>query len=1016
MAASDKIGAVMVVGGGIAGMQASLDLADSGYRVYLVEKQPSIGGTMAQLDKTFPTNDCAMCIMAPKLVATGRHHNIDLITNAEVAIVDGEAGNFNVTVKQRSFRVDPKKCTGCGSCAQKCPIETTNEYDEGTKIRKAIYVRYPQAVPLVYSIDPEKCIGCGICAEECKAKAVEYDQKDKVLEVKVGSIILTPGFDEFNARLKTEYGYGVFKNVVTSIEFERIMSATGPYFGTILRPSDGDIPAKIAFIQCVGSRDEHCGNEYCSSVCCMYAIKEAVIAKEHTSQVQPSIFFMDMRAFGKEFDEYYNRAEKEWGIKFVRSRIASVSEDPKTKNLKVKYVDDGEPKEEEFNMVVLSVGLRPPADNEVLARVMKFRLNDDGFAQTNVFTPVETSRPGIYVAGAFSSPKDIPMTVAEASGAAAKAGGVISSARNTLVTKKEYPAEISVEGQGPRIGVFVCHCGVNIGGVVKVPEVMEYAKSLPGVVYAEQNLYTCSQDTQEKIKEKIKELKLNRVVVASCTPRTHEPLFQNTIREAGLNQYLFEMANIRDQCSWIHMHEPKAATRKSKDLVRMAVAKARLLEPLQNLTMKVNQAAMVVGGGVAGMTAALELSKQGFKVHLVEREKELGGVAKKLYYLPSGDDPLKFVQQLEKQVLSDKNITVHTGTKIKMIDGYVGNFKTTFESGREIEHGAVILAIGGQEYKPVGEYLYGKNKNVMTLLELKEKLHKGEAKAKEYVFIQCVGSREKDHPNCSRVCCTGTMTAAIEIKKKDPSAKVYVLYRDIRTYGFREKYYKEAGNLGVTFIRFDDEDKPKVTEKAGKLEVRVTDDDTDKEIVLRPDYLVLASGTRPQEDAGKLAPMCKVPQTKEGFFLEAHMKLRPVDFATEGIYLAGLAHGPKFIDESIAQSLAAVARATTVLSKTELEAEGIIASIDDKLCDGCGICVPTCEYKALEVIPAKDDPKKKLVEVNVGLCKGCGACVGSCPAGALTQKGYRDDQIYAMIDAMLEGDKPAKQGVKQNEH
>ncbi|MGQ9588514.1 MAG: FAD-dependent oxidoreductase, partial [Thermoplasmata archaeon] len=755
MTAGEKVGAVMVVGGGISGMQSALDLADSGFKVYLVEKQPSIGGVMAQLDKTFPTNDCAMCIMAPKLVATGRHHNIELITNAEVAKLDGEAGNFTVTVKQHAFRVDPKKCTGCGSCAQKCPIEASNEYDENTKVRKAIYVRYPQAVPLVYSIDPDRCIGCGICAEECKAKAVEYDQKEKVLEIKVGSVIVSPGFDEFNARLKTEYGYGVYKNVVSSIEFERMLSATGPYFGTVLRPSDGDIPEKVAFIQCVGSRDEHCGNEYCSSVCCMYSIKEAVIAKEHGGNIKPAIFFMDMRAFGKQFDEYYNRAQNEYGIRFIRSRVAAVTEDPRTNNLKLKYVENGEPKEEEFNLVVLAVGLRPPADAENLSKVMKFKLNDDGFAQTSVFGPVETSRPGVYVSGAFSAPKDIPMTVAEASAAAAKAGSEIASARNTLVTKKEYPAEIDVEGQEPRIGVFVCHCGINIGGVVNVPEVTEYAKALPNVVYAEHNLYTCSQDTQEKIKAKVKELNLNRVIVASCTPRTHEPLFQNTIREAGLNPYLFEMANIRDQCSWIHMHEPKAATRKSKDLVRMAVAKSRLLEPLENLTLRVNQSALVVGGGVAGMTAALELAKQGFKVHLVEREKRLGGNALNLHYLPSGDDPVAYTKELDKKVTSNPNITVYMGAKIKNIDGYVGNFKTTLESGEEIEHGVVILAIGGQEHKPDGEYLYGKNKNVLTLLEFKEKLSKGEAKGKKYVFIQCVGSREGDSPNCSRVCCTG---------------------------------------------------------------------------------------------------------------------------------------------------------------------------------------------------------------------------------------------------------------------
>ncbi|MGB2825746.1 MAG: FAD-dependent oxidoreductase, partial [Thermoplasmata archaeon] len=663
MAATDKIGAVMVVGGGISGLQSALDLADSGFKVYLVEKQPSIGGAMAQLDKTFPTNDCAMCIMAPKLVATGRHHNIDLITNADIVKVDGQEGNFTVTGKQRALRVDASKCTGCGSCAQKCPIETTDEYNENTKVRKAIFVKYPQAVPLVYSIDPEKCIGCGICAEECKADAVEYDQKEKDFEIKVGSIIVSPGFDEFDARLKAEYGYGVYQNVVSSIELERILSATGPHFGTVLRPSDGDIPEKIAFIQCVGSRDEKVGNEYCSGVCCMYSIKEAIIAKEHGGNIKPKIFFMDMRTFGKEFEEYYNRAKDEYGIEFVRSRVASVFEDPKTKNLIVKYVEKGEPKEEEFGLVVLAVGLRPPEDAEALSKVMKFSLNDDGFCETGAFTPVSTSRPGVFVSGAFSSPKDIPMTVAEASGAAAKASSEIASARDTLVTKKEYPAEIDVSEQEPRIGVFVCHCGINIGGVVKVPSVAEYARSLPNVVYAEENLYTCSQDTQEKIKQMVKEHNLNRVVVASCTPRTHEPLFQNTIKEAGLNAYLFEMANIRDQCSWIHMHEPAAATKKAKDLVRMAVAKSRLLESLENLTLDVNQQALVVGGGASGMVAALELAKQGVKVHLVEKEKELGGTLLKLHYLPSGDDPVEYVQSLAKEVASDPNITVYTDKK-----------------------------------------------------------------------------------------------------------------------------------------------------------------------------------------------------------------------------------------------------------------------------------------------------------------------------------------------------------------
>jgi heterodisulfide reductase subunit A len=998
-----KIGAILVIGGGVAGIQASLDLADSGFKVYLVDQSPSIGGVMAQLDKTFPTNDCSMCILSPKLVATGRHPNITIISNAEVTGLSGKPGSFEVKIRKQSRYIIEDKCNGCGLCAQKCPIEALDSFNEGLSRRGAIYVEYPQAVPLKYKIDREKCIGCGTCYEICKVRAIAYDQKDSEATLKVGSIIVSPGFETFDARLKSEYGYGRFPNVVTSIEFERILSASGPYGGLILRRSDGEIPKRIAFIQCVGSRDYQLGNNYCSAACCMYGIKEAIIAKEHSPiKLDASIFYMDLRCYGKEFDSYRDRAEHEYGVRFIRSRVAGVTEDPLTNNLYLHYVEDETPKMEEFDMVILSVGMTPPKKAEELAKSLGVKLNKYNFCETKLFSPMETSKPGVFVCGAFSAPKDIPESVAQASGAAAKAMGVVASERNTLISKKEYPVEKDVSSEEPRIGVFVCHCGINIGGVVNVPEVTEYAKSLPNVVYAEANLYTCSQDTQKLIAEKIKQNSLNRVVVASCTPRTHEPLFRETVQEAGLNPYLFEMTNIRDQCSWVHMHEPKEATDKAKDLIRSVVAKAKLLKPLEKPQISVTQVGLVIGGGVSGMTAALELAKQGFHVHLVEREKELGGHLRTIHYLLGDeDDPKKRLDEMVYAVKNSDKIHVYTQAQLVDVYGFVGNFKSKVRLAdgkeKEIEHGVVIVATGATEYKPT-EYLYGKDPRVLTQHELEDKLAKGDFKAKNVVMIQCVGARNKERPNCARICCGQAVKNALKIKQLSPLTDVYVLYKDMRTYGFKEDYYRDAAMKGVLFVNYEDERKPIVVAEAGKLRVTFWEPVLKQDVIVEPDMVVLSVATIPNTDNKCIAEMLKVPLTKDGFFLEAHMKLRPVDFATEGVFLCGMAHSPKYIEESIAQACAAAARATTVLSKKTLEMEGIVAKVSEDLCSGCRICEYLCPYGAIEM---KDKDGKPIAHVLEALCKGCGACGTACPTKAITMGHFTNEEMLAQVKACL---------------
>jgi len=1008
-----KVGAVMVVGAGVSGIQAALDLANSGFKVYLVDKAPAIGGKMAQLDKTFPTNDCSMCILSPKFIECARNPNIKIITYAEVESVDGEAGNFKVTLLKKPRYVDEEKCLGCPTCIEYCPVKIPDAYNENLMSTKCIYIPFAQAVPAIPVIDPTQCLyflktECQICRPVCKNKAIDFHQQEQKLEIEAGSIIVSPGYEIFQPEIQSEYGYKRFANVVTSLEFERILSASGPFRGEPKRPSDRKAPKKIAWIQCIGSRDTAVGNTYCSAVCCMYATKQVILAKDHNSELEATIFHNDIRAFGKGFERYYERAKNTPGVRYIWSKVSVLREIPGTKNVVIRYRNNpDELCDEEFDLVVLSVGLTSSPGIRELADKLSIDLNQYGFCDSYTLSPIETSRPGIYVSGVFQAPKDIPDSVTMASGAASLSARLLSEKRGTLVTEKEYPPERDVTGEPPRVGVFICRCGTNIARGVDVSRVVRYAKSLDDVVHAEENMFSCSIDATTQLCETIKEKGLNRVVVAACTPRTHEPVFQETLREAGLNPYLFEMANIREQCSLVHARDKMAATRKAQDIVRMAVAKARLLKPLKQLSMDVKRSALIIGGGVSGMVSALSLAEQGFEAHLVEKSEALGGVARRIHHTLEGGDIQTYLQELITKVYENPSIQVYTEANITEFTGYVGNFTTKVTVGpekivTEIAHGVTIIATGAEEFKPA-EYLYGKDSRVLTLLELEAEMVNGSERISNcntLVIIQCVGSRDDEHPYCSRVCCSQAIKNALKLKEMNPEMEIYVLYRDMRTYAFKEDYYQKAAEQEVKFIRYDIDDKPEaeVIQENGQdiLRVSVTEPILGQRLLIDADMLALGVAVVPPADNKELSQLFKVPLNEDGFFLEAHMKLRPVDFATDGIFMCGLAHSPKFIDESSAQAQAAASRAATILVKDFVTAEGIVCSVDESICSGCGVCELVCPFKAVQV-----DEEKKVAKVNEALCKGCGACGAACPSGVISMNHFEDEQIMAQIEALM---------------
>ena len=1000
-------GSALVIGAGIAGMQSALLLAEMGTKVFLLEQGPAIGGYFPLLDKTFPTNSCGVCFMSPTppafcpIYECHLHDNIELVPYSEVVKVEGKEGDFNVSVVRKPRFVDPKRCTLCEACIKVCPVEVEREFGGGLEKRKAIYLPYPQAIPHSLVIDPKTCTRCGECVKVCNPGAIDLDMKEEEENIEVGAILLGFGFEPFIAQRKGEYGFGRYENVMTSIQFERLLSTSSPTQGLPIRVSDGKKMEKIAFIQCVGSRDPSCGQDHCSTICCMYATKQAMIATDRSPGLGVTFFYMDIRPMGKDYERYYERAKTEYGIEYIRSAISSIKERQQTKNLLITYVkEDGTFEEREFDAVILSVGFTPPQTIKDLAGKMGLQLNQQGFCQTDEFNPAQTSVNGIFVGGAFRGPRDIPETVVEGSSAAASAASFLIPHRLPQ-PQKEYPMEGALGEEIPKIGVFICHCGEELKKNLSLFDLILGTKLLREVVHVEEVGLACLPEDLDLIKKRIGEQGLNRIVIAGCSHREIRGAMEEMAKGMGFNPYLIEYANIREQCAFVHLDYPKLATEKAMALIRMAVEKAKRSQPIRKGKQKIDKKGLVVGGGLAGMTTSLHLAEQGYEVYLVEKEKELGGNLRKSFYTLKGSNPQDLLSKLVERVESSGSIHLYSEAEILGFEKKNGHYQTKIRHQNEekiLDHGALILATGGKEIVPK-EYLYGEDSRVITQRQLERMIHlndKGLKDLHSVVMVQCVGSRDEEHPYCSRICCGHAVKNALKLKEKDPGMNVYVLYRDVRTYGFYEIHYHEAREKGVIFIRYDLENKPKVALQDGSLQVSLFDPAMNGPITLLADRVVLSTGIEPN-DHQELAKIFDVDLNPDGFFMEANPKSAPLDSVDRGKFFCGLCHSPNFIEDVISQGNAAAARAGALLSKEAVEEKAYLAYVIKRLCCGCGLCVTVCPYGARVL-----NEEEGKAEVIGSLCQGCGSCVIACRNAASQQRNFEKELNLAALDAVID--------------
>ncbi len=1010
MSNRNKVNAVLVVGAGIAGIQAALDLGSAGAKVYLMDSAPHVGGKMVQLYRTFE-DDCAICIATPKILEAKNNPNIEFMPLAKLEGVDGEAGDFTAKIRRLPRYVNSIKCVTCGLCWRSCPVQAVSEFNFGLGARKAIYLAYAGAVPNIPFIDAGTCLHlkgeeCNKCAEVCPTDAIDWGQKEQLQELQVGAILLTPGIEPLRASDEAaKLGYGKMPNVIDNFQMDRLVSIYGPTGGQVQRPSDGKQAQRIAIVQCIGSRKTDKDLSYCSSICCMHATRLAMSLKAKSNETEVVIFHNDVMAYSKGHEQIYNQAKDSLGVKYTRGEIGSITEDPQTKDLKVEYIsaEGGKPAEESFDLLVLSLGLTPSSDGTNLAKSLGIPFDRWGFPETA--NQSSMAKPGVFVGGSFHSLSDTPEAVVNAEAAALEIAEFLAGAATTVGQPAQAPTSQShVSDTLPKVGVFVCQCGGMISKTLNTAELAEYASGLEGVAESQVLDYACFAPGISQIKQTIKEKGLNRAVVVACSARSLLPLFQKTVADTGLNKFLVEMVNAREFCAWVHLKESDKATQRLRDEIRGSVAKVRELQPIPPAARDITQRALVIGGGVAGMVAALSLASQEIPVDLVEKSERLGGNANRLCYDPAGRKVSQYIGTLNKRIEDSSLIRVFLGSKVTEITGRIGQFHTkilTPAAGAEAEHGAIIVATGGREYKPE-EYLYAKNKEVITQLELEERFAGSDnwlEGIKSVLVLHCVGSRDEQRPYCSRICCSQAVKNSLKLKELNPEITVHHLYRDMRTYFLNDILYHEAKQRGIAFTKYDEKAGIDVSKKrGGSLTVSFTKVDTGKTMELRPDLLVLNSAVLAGDDNESLSSILGVPLGEDGFFAEDdYMTLTPVDFTKKGIYLCGLAHGPKSLDESAAQAKAAAMRALAVLSKERLVQQAVVAEVNSDRCVACLTCVRACPF----TVPFINE--QQVAQILPHECRGCGVCVSSCPKDAIELKTFADNDVIPQIEALLSG-------------